>query len=312
MRILLPLLAGVLAGLLAAPGSSASEAPRVAASIKPVHGIAAAVMAGVGEPELLIAGAASPHSYALKPSDARMLRKADAVFWVGEELETVLAKPIAALAKEARVVALAHVPGVRTLPAREGGVWEGDGHDAAGTDGHIWLDPENGKAMARAMAEALGAIDPANAARYAANAGDFAKRADALAEEIAAELAPVRDAPYLVFHDGYQYFEARFGLSPLGAIAVAPDRPIPPNRVLELRTRIRDGGVACVFAEPQFPPKLIGVLVEGTKTRTATLDPMGAAVPAGPELYFTVLRDLSHALASCLGPAPRPGPSTGP
>ena len=282
-------------------------------SIKPVHSLVAGVMKGVGEPHLLIRGFASPHHYALRPSDARALANADAIFWIGEPVEHFL---ISALeTTKARAVALLEAPDVHVLPAREGGVWKtlgggrddddhdhdhGHGHE----DGHIWLDPRNAIAIAETAARVLSEADPGNAARYRENARDLAARLAALENELAATLSTAGQAPYVVFHDAYQYFEARFGLNAIGAIAVHTGRAPGAGRLRELRREIVDSGARCVFREPQFEPGLVQTIIEGTGTAADVLDPLGADIPPGDDAYFTLMRRLAGSLASCLSRNP--------
>jgi len=295
-------------GLLAGPAAADDGVP-VVASIKPVHALVAAVMAGAGTPHLVIAGAASPHAYAVRPSDARALADARVVFWVGPQMETALVKPIAALAGDAEVVALADAPGVIALPLRAGGAFDGHAHDDADHDSgdpigaidmHLWLDPVNAKAMARAIEAALAEADPANRALYAANADALTAALDALVREVDAVLAPVRDRPFVVFHDAYRYFENRFGLAAAGAITVRPDIAPGARRVAEIRDRIGALGAVCVFTEPQFEPRVIAAVTEGTAARPGILDPLGAGLDPGPDAYFALIRDLAGALADCL------------
>ncbi|HEY5347784.1 MAG TPA: zinc ABC transporter substrate-binding protein, partial [Rhizomicrobium sp.] len=278
----------------------AAAAPRVLATIKPIHSLVAAVMRGAGVPELLIGGAYSEHSYALKPSDARKIAGAQIVFEVGPDLETYLVAALPALAPGAQVVALESVAGVRRLPARKGGLWEGDDDDHGPSDPHVWLDPENAIAMTRAITATLSRADAAHAGLYRANAAAEIAALRSLEKQIAITLAPVRARHYLVFHDAYHYFETRFGLSAAGSVTVAPDRPIGPARVAALRARIAGGGIACIFREPQFPPRLIDTLAEGNRLKTGILDPLGADLQPGPGLYPALLRNIAAALAGCL------------
>lgn len=294
------------ANLSPALAADSNPPPAVVASIKPVHSIVAAVMAGAGTPELLLPGGASPHAYALKPSDARKLANARAMFWVGPELETVLQNPTRNLASRARVVALGQAAGVRRLPARHGGVWETDEHDhdhgADAVDGHVWLDPRNGAAMASAIAEGLAAVDPPRATLYRENAEKFRTRMTTLDNQLAAKLRGLENRHYLVFHDAYQYFETRYGLSPMGAVAVAPDRPVGPRRIAELRSRLEGTGVVCAFSTPEFSPRLFTALTEGTRVKTHALDDLGASIPAGPLLYETLMIRMADAVSECLRP----------
>jgi len=303
------MLAGVVvvavAGLVARPAAAAGTAPTVVASIKPVHSLVAGVMEGVGTPALLVRGGASPHAYTLRPSEARALREAQVVFWVGPKLELFLRGPLAALAGEARVVALAEAPGVARLPQREGGVWghdEDESHGPGAYNPHVWLDPRNAEAMVATIADVLAQADPPHAAAYRANAQHLRAGIAALDHELAKRLEPVRERPFLVFHDAYAYLEHRYGLHAVGAITVEPDQPPGARRVIELRERIRDAGAVCVFAEPQFQPHLVRILIEGSDIRAGVLDPLGADLPAGTALYFTLMRDLAKSLRTCLAP----------
>jgi len=293
----------LLFGLLSATAHAAT-APDVLVSIKPLHSIVAAVMDGAGAPELLLTGAASPHSYALKPSDARKIARAEVIFWTGPVLETFLETPLANLGRRARIVALGDAKGVMRLRARKGGVWEADEDDdhSGGIDGHIWLDPRNAMAMAGTIAGTLGVADPSHAKLYAANAEAFAQRVMRLDAELARNLAEVRGRPYLLFHDAFHYFESRYGLSPMGAVTVASDRPPGVRRVEMLRARIKGAGAICVFSTPQFSPRLLPALTEGSAARSAVLDDLGADIPPGPGLYEALLVRIAGSLRSCLAP----------
>ena len=278
----------------------APAAPNVLATIKPVHSLVAAVMQGVGIPELLIGGALSEHSYALKPSDARKIERAAAIFEIGPDLETYLTAPLATLGGRGRVVVLERAPGVRLLPARRGGLWE-DTDDHGPNDPHLWLDPQNAIAMTAAIAATLAKLDPAHEAVYRANGARQIAALKTLDKELAAKLTALRGRPYLVFHDAYRYFEARYGLKAAGAVTVAPDRPVGPRRIEALRAAILQGQVACIFREPQFSPTLIGTLDEGTAVGVGVLDPLGADLKPGPALYPELLRALAQSLTECLG-----------
>jgi len=290
-----------------------ADGPAVVASIAPLHSLLSGVMADVSEPHLLVRGGASPHTYTLRPSDMRALEKVVALFWIGEGLENFLMRPLASLRAQTPVVAAAHIEGVRLLPAREGGSWEGgDGHtdhgagehrhgDEHGSDPHLWLDPRNAAAIVATMADILAEVDPANAPRYRANARELAQRLAELEAELHGRLAPVRDRPYLVFHDAYRYFETRFQLSPAGAVTIGPETRPGAARLTAIRERLRQTNARCVFAEPQFRSSAVQVVVEGTGARIGVLDPVGADLKPGDALYFDLLRRLADSLVDCLG-----------
>jgi zinc transport system substrate-binding protein len=314
---------------IAAAASGATAAPNVVVSIKPVHSLVAAIMRGVGEPKLIVDGAASPHTYNLRPSNARTLEKADLVFWVGPGLEAFLQKPLEALASKATVVELEDAKGLEKLPFREGGAFEahddddeghgehaghtddasGHGHDHKNDDGdhehgaydtHLWLDPANAKAMAQEIETALIAADAGNAATYQANTKKLIDDIDALDAELAETVRPVKDKPFIVFHDAYQYFEHRYGVKTAGSITVSPETLPGADRVSQIQEKVRQLGATCVFAEPQFEPKLVSVITEGTAAKSATLDPEAATLEPGPDLYFQLMRGIAGSLKNCL------------
>ena len=300
---------------------------KVVASIKPVHSLVAAVMQGVDTPYLLVDGAGSPHTYALKPSQARQLQDADLVFWMSHDLEAFLEKPIESIAANATSVQLMESHGLTKLNFREGGAFASHDHDDHddhddkdhddhddhghddkdhddkdhdGVDPHVWLDPANAKAMIHEIEEALVAADPAHAAAYEANTEALMLKIDSLVAEVDAELEPVKGRGYVVFHDAYQYFEARFGVSAIGSITVSPEVLPGAERVSELQEKVRDLDAACVFSEPQFKPKLVATVTENTNAGTGVLDPLGATIENGPELYFTLIRNMANSLKECL------------
>lgn len=301
--------------------AGAFAAPAVVASIVPVHALVAGVMEGVGAPFLLLRGAASPHAYFLKPSEARAVAEAERLFWIGPPIESFLPRVIEGLAPGTSV-ALAERAGLTLLPPRDAGPWQAPvpddrehrehepehhddhaHHDHAHDDAydwHVWLDPANAARMAAAVADELRAVDPANGPRYRANAAALAARLETLDRALRAALEPVRAVPYVVFHDAYRYFEARYGTNAVGAITVNPERPPSARRLAEVRARIIESGARCVFAEPQFPPRVVAAIVEGTEARSAVLDPLGADLEPGADAYFSLMRALADSLVHCL------------
>ncbi|MBW8636229.1 zinc ABC transporter substrate-binding protein [Hoeflea sp. WL0058] len=352
IRLALPVLAA--AGFLS---TTALADVKVVASIKPVHSLVASIMEGAGSPEILVDGAASPHTYSLKPSQARSLADADVVFWVGPSLEPFLEKPLETIAEGSTSVALDDAPGLALLDVREGGAFEEhdhdheghddhaehdhddhDGHDdheehddekheEAGHEGeghdhddhdnekhahedhdghhsfdpHIWLDPVNASAMADAIAASLQMADPENAALYAENLATLKTRLNSLIEGVAPVVEPVKQKPFIVFHDAYHYFENRFGLSAAGSITISPEVSPGAARISEIREKVSDLKAVCVFSEPQFESSLVGAIIEGTDAKTAVLDPLGAELANGPDLYFSLIGNMADSMADCLG-----------
>ncbi|WP_116301012.1 zinc ABC transporter substrate-binding protein ZnuA [Alkalilimnicola ehrlichii] len=296
--------------LLLVPGLSAyASAPQVVVSIQPVHSLVAGITDGVTEPRLLLHGGASPHTYNLRPSDARNLQQADLVVWVGPELEAFMERTLRGLAQDAQVVTLTRQTELTLLPTRTGGNWDEDDHHHHGhhhhhgngdIDAHLWLDPHNAKAIVAIVSERLQAIDPANADTYRQNADALQQRLDTLDEEIQSTLAPVRERPFIVFHDAYQYLEQRYDLNAVGSVTVSPEQHPGARRITQLRNRIQSLGADCIFREPQFEPTMIQALIRGTDVRVGVLDPLGADIPPGPDAYFLLLSAAAQAITECL------------
>ena len=291
---------------LAVPAMAAEM--KVMASIKPVHALVASVTGETGTPGLIVDGAGSPHTYSLRPKDAEALQGSNVIFWVGHELEAFLEKPIEALPKDAKVVSLMEAKGVEHLAVREGDGFEsheehgeGDSHGHGEEDAHIWLDPANAIAMVDAIAAALSEADGAHAETYAANAKATKDRLSRLQDEIVSATAPLKEKRYIVFHDAYQYFEKRFGLSASGAISIHPENPPGAKGIRDIQQRIADAKVQCVFSEPQFDNKLVNLVIEGTDVKTGVMDPIGASLEPGPMLYDELLRGLVASMKGCLG-----------
>ena len=297
---------------------------RVVASINPVHSLVSAVMEGVGAPDLIMTGAGSPHSYALRPSQARALQNADVIFWVGPELEQFLEKSIATVGQNARSMPLIDVDGMIVHPFRErhddaehkehaedkedghkkhkheGHAHEGHGHDAGAMDPHIWLDPENAQTMVRSIVDALSKADPKAAAQYRANAERTLDQLNQLSTDIAAQLEVIKDKKYIVFHDAYQYFEKRFGMTSVGSITVNPDSMPGAEHLTHIKQKVANLGATCVFSEPQFQPKLVSLVIEGTAAKSSVLDPLGASLKPGPSQYFKLMQDMAASMRDCL------------
>ena len=436
----------------------------VVASVKPLHSLVSGVMEGVQKPDLIVKGAASPHTYSLKPSQAKQLEEADLVFWMGHELESFLEQPLEAIATKAKVVELIDSQGLKRLDMREGGAFDDHGHDDhgqgehseeghddhageghafewagifklsaedytwtfakvdgdyadpmmkmvflrtssggeegieeqeevaerlikqqssvrrnhdgrlipdeenayqlvfdanrnvtkmrinikkegyyafftehmpfefeagehflknvsgkdieptaqepeaghhdhhghSGFDVHVWLDPENAKVLVQEIKEALVELDPSNAGKYEANAKNLMLKLDRLISEISVKLASSKGKGFVVFHDAYQYFEERFGMTAVGSITVSPEVVPGASRIRELKDKIVELNAHCVFSEPQFQPKIVFTVAEGTQANTGVLDPLGASIADGPELYFTLVRDMANSLQECL------------
>ena len=324
--------------LLFTANSSANADIKVVTSIKPIHSLASYLMDGVGKPDLIVDGYASPHGFAMKPSHAKMLQNADLIFWVGEDLESFLEKPLSAIAKKAEKIELMEIKGLNKLEFRERNIFEeheDHGHDehkehghkedkhddhkehdehkehghkedkhddhkghAHGEhDPHIWLDPMNAKVILSEMAEHLIENDQKNEAKYKENLKKAHKDLDKLTKKVKSELN--KDFKSIVFHDAYQYFEKRFDINILGAFTVNPDVMPGAEQLAEIREVIEHDKVSCIFSEPQFNPDIIKAVAKDTNVATGVIDPLGATLDPGKDLYFDLIGNMSKSF-NCL------------
>ncbi len=291
---------------------------KIVATLAPIHSLATAIGEGVATVTLLLPAHQSHHVLNLKPSDLRTLAAADLLIWVGPELEPAIARTLQSSSQPRPILTLSQIEGLTRLPLRTGGVWgeahgaeehpgeEGahaeDPHEAGAIDPHFWLSITNGAAMVRAISQRLQQLDPDHQARYQQNSEALLATLAALRQELATQLAPYQTTPYLLFHDAYHYFEAEFGLQPVGSIALHPDQPMGAKRLQQLREQIQAQQVRCLFSEPQFEPKLVATLTRDLAIRSDTLDPIGLHLPLGRDLYPQLLRQLAQALQRCLTP----------
>jgi zinc transport system substrate-binding protein len=297
--------------------TSALAAPKVIASVVPVHSLVASVMGDVGTPELLLSGRYSEHTASLSPQQLSDLGKADVVFMIGSGLEHKLGQVSGSEAVGGKTfISLSEAAGIKTLAVRQGGTFEvheehegeahegeeHDDHDEAVLkfDPHVWLDPENAKAMTNAVAADLSKIDPGNAKTYEANAKAYVASLDQLTAEISADTKPLQGKPFVVFHDAYQYFETRFGLTAVGSISDISATAPSAKRLNEIRRKLEETKALCVFREPQFDAKYVTVVLEGSKARQGVLDPMGYDITPGPKAYAELLTRLAKDARDCL------------
>ena len=347
---------------------------KVVASIKPIHSLATYLMDGVAKPKLIVDGYASPHGFALKPSHAKILQEADLIFWVGEDLESFLEKPLNTIAKKAENIELMEIKGLNKLKFRERNIFDGhddhdhghkedkhkeddhddhdhkkkdghkeddhDDHDHKKKDGHkeddhdhghkkkddhddhddhghkkkddhddheghhhgehdphIWLDPINAKVILNEMVEHLIENDPNNASTYKSNLNKALKDLDKLTVDVMTELN--KSTPSIVFHDAYQYFEERFNVKVLGAFTVNTDVMPGAEQLAEIREIIEHDKITCIFSEPQFNPDIINAVAKDMDIKTGVLDPLGATLDPGKDLYFDLIKNMSKSFKGC-------------
>ena len=285
--------------------SSIQAKINVVASIKPIHSLVASVMDGVGEPSLIVDGSASPHTFQLKPSHAKLLQNADIIFWIDKNLENFLVKPLSSIAKKSKKISLMEIRGIKKLKFREKNIFvekhddhKGHKEHAHGEfDIHIWLDPENAKTMSMEIAKELSKIDPKNKLIYESNAKKVSFKINKMMKEIKKEIN--KDASFVVFHDAYQYFEKRFNIDVVGALTVNPEVLPGAKQLTEIRKEIKHEKVKCLFSEPQFNPSIAKAIAKDTGVKIAVLDPLGAKLDPSKDLYFQLIKNIALSFKNC-------------
>ena len=316
--------------------TSAKAEVKVVTSIKPIHSLVSYVMDGVGAPDLIVDGFNSPHNFQLKPSHAKMLENADIIFWIGEGLENFLEKPLDSISKNAKKVELMEIKGINKLEFREKNIFnehdhdehkheedghkeeehdehehgedghkeekhdDHDGHDDHGHgehDPHIWLDPQNAKVMVKLITKELSELDLKNAPTYKKNSEKALSDLDKLIKKVKKDTN--KDLRFVAFHDAYHYYEDRFGINLLGALTVNPDVLPGAEQLAEIREVIEHEKVNCIFSEPQFNPDIIKSIAKDTGIKTGVLDPLGANLDKGKNLYFDLIKNISTSFKGC-------------
>jgi len=313
----------------------ASETTGVVSTIQPINSLVNTVIGNTGKTTLLIPTEVSPHEYKLKPSDTKILQNANIIFFVSEHLETSVTKIFENLPKNIRTINLMEDIGIKRLAIRDNETWKRhdhnhghgdhddhekhekkhDDHDHDNhakehddhndhekeDDVHIWLNPDNAVKIIKKINKELSLFFPENAKTYDQNANQLIKKINQLKVELKKELSGIKDKPYVVFHDAYQYFETSFDLNAVGSVALEGDVASSPKQISFIKDKIVKSKALCVFQEPQFDSKLVKIVIEGTNTKIGTLDPLGVNVKSGENFYLQLLKNMGKSLRDCLG-----------
>jgi len=270
-----PLFILTLAALLAVTPAMANS--NIVVSVKPLHSLVANITKDISTPVLILSAPGSPHTSTLKPSNAAAIANAKLIFWIGPQLETFLQKPIAAINRDATVISFQQAD-----PDK---------------DPHLWLNPKKAQKMVEKIASALKALDPKNTVHYQSNLRRTLKRLDELDNSLSLKLVNLK--PFLVFHNAYSHLAERYNLKIAGSLVNNPELKPGIKRIGQIRRILKTSNIACLFSEPQFSNKIIVNLISGTNTKLGTLDPLGSDIPAGPDHYFKMMRQLASNLVQC-------------
>ena len=313
----------------------ASETTGVVTTIQPINSLVNSVIGNTGKTISLIPAEISPHEHKLKPSDTKKLQNANIIFFVSDHLESSIAKVFDKLPKNIKIINLMEESGIKHLAIRDNEAWERhdhhhghgdhDDHDKHAKkhddhdhdkhakkhddhdnhekedDVHIWLSPDNAVKIIKKINKELSLYFPENAKTYNKNANQMINKINQLKVELKNELSDIKDKPYVVFHDAYQYFETSFGLNAVGSVALEGDIVSSPKQIAFIKDKIVKLKASCVFQEPQFDSKLVKIVVEGTNAQIGTLDPLGVNIKGKENFYLQLLKNMAKSLKDCLG-----------
>lgn len=319
-------ISAISAALLSAPMMANAD---VLASVKPLGFIVSSIADGVTGTQVLVPAGASPHDYNLKLSDIQKVKSADLVVWIGEDIDSFLDKPISQIERK-KVITIADLADVKPLLSKahhehfhEDGDHDHkhehkhdhkhehkhdhkhdhehhDHHEGLTTNWHVWYSPAISKIVAQKVADKLTAQFPDKKALIAQNLSDFNRTLAEQSEKITAQLANVKDKGFYVFHDAYGYFNDAYGLKQTGYFTINPLVAPGAKTLAHIKEEIDEHKVNCLFAEPQFTPKVIESLAKNTKVNVGQLDPIGDKVTLGKNSYATFLQSTADSYMECL------------
>ena len=313
----------------------ATETTGVISTIQPINSLVSAVIGNTGKSITIIPSEQSPHDFKLKPSDVKVLQNGNIIFYVSNHLESSITKVFKNLPKNIKLINLMEESGVNHLAIRDNDAWERhdhhghddhddhdkhgkkhddhDDHDKHGKkhddhddhekedDVHVWLSPDNAIKIVQKVNKVLSLYFPENSKIYNENTTKFIDKIRNLKMELIKELSPIKNKPYIVFHDAYQYFEKTFELNAVGSVALEGDIASSPKQISIIKDKIVKSKASCVFQEPQFDSKLVKIVVEGTDAKIGTLDPLGVNISENKDFYLQLLTNMTKSLKECLG-----------
>ena len=292
-----------LLGVLSIPtqiASAESNSPKITvlSSIKPVQSIVNAIGGEYINSNLLIPAYISPHDYTFKPSDIRKIQSADLVFRIDEHFETMLNAAFDSLEDDSKVVSLGENPMIKLLPA-SGGHNHGE-EDHAHMDMHIFTSPQNALIMAQEIADKLIKVDMRNTVAYRKNLSNFEDNIRNEVELIRLKLASVKERPFIVFHNSWQYFGEYFNLQKPTVIELHESVSTGVKRIMGIRKEMSSKGITCIFIEPSTPVKQIHRMIEGSVVKVVKIDVLEQEITMGENSYINWLKIMGDQVKQCL------------
>src|SRR6266436_1382583 len=270
--------------LLAAPVSQASAKVKIVSTLDDFSSIAASIGGGLVEAESLARGYQDPHFVDAKPSFILKLSRADLLIAAGLELEIGYLPPLIDQSRNAKIhpgnqgyLDVSNGCDILQRPTAQVTRAMGDVHPFGNP--HYWLDPENGRVIARSIAAKLTELDPAGREAYAANLAAFEGRLTEKEKEWTAKMAPYNGAKIVTFHDSWPNFARRFGLVIAGHVEPKPGIPPTPSHTLEIINLIMTDKIPVILVEPYFDLKTPKFIAEKSGATVLNFYPSVGGLP---------------------------------
>ena len=291
-----------------------SKSDNIVTTIKPLHSIVSNIVGDNQKVELIVTGSESPHETDLKPSQIKKIQNAKILFYINNDIETFISKAINASNKKINAVQLVNEANLNLLEnmhkeedddddhhdADHHEEEHGDHHHDGKYNLHVWLGISETIKMAKFIQMKLAQTYPENKSIYEKNTKKFIKKLNILSKKISMQLSGVKNKSFLTFHDGYAYFVNQYNLSSKGSITVNPLIPISAKKLKGIYSKIKRDKVICVFSEPQFPQRIVSKIATQSNIKKSILDPIGADLKIGKDLYFKLISKLSKNIYTCL------------
>ena len=280
--------------------SMTSSAQNIVVTIKPLHSIVQNILGDDLKAELVIDNNASPHDYQLKPSDLKLINSADIVFFIDESLESFMGKIYEGANKDEKFIPVLRQQGLNLLPPRSEEHNHNHNHGHNAVDAHIWLDVDNAVAIANITKNNLTQIYPESGELFEANYLRTREKLKQLDSYLKSQLEPLQTLAFITQHDAYQYFDKRYKLNYIRALALNASIPASLKLPQVMRENIETNDVKCIFSEPQYSNRIAKAIAADTNINIGQLDPIGQNLVPGKALYFDLLTDLADNFQKCL------------
>jgi zinc transport system substrate-binding protein len=295
MKIFMMLVTGL---LLSACNSKPSA--DIVTTIKPLYMLTRALAGEHLTVAQLIPDGASPHHYALKPSNIRQLQQAKLILRIDESLEQFLNKALQQLPADIPQLALSQVGGIQLREINAHAVHVDHlAEQAHHHDLHIWLDPDNAIAMSRAITDQLKKVDPQHHAAYASNLQQLITKIRAVDQRLKDTLSPIQNTPILVFHNAWGYFEAHYGITQVNTMTMQATQQLSLAKMQSIRATIQQKNIACLINEQYAPMAMVDTLSQQEQLKVISLDVLGTHIPISNNSYIELLEHTAQGFLAC-------------